>query len=76
MGSVLSILCRKSTLYVIVLSPLDCRLDERPEQSDARTDGRVVGFEGVRLPRLLALVHELHHQHTELIALREDWPGG
>ena len=69
---------KKSTLYVIVLllSPLDCSLDERPEQSDARTDGRVVVVEGVRLPRLLALVHELHHQHTELIALREDRPGG
>ena len=75
-GSVLSILCRKSTLYVILLSPLDCCLDERLEQSDARTDGRVVVFEGIKLPRLLALVHELHHRHTELIALREDWPEG
>ena len=56
-------------MYVIVflLSPLDCSLDERPELSDARTEGRVVSVEGVRLPRLLALVHELHHQHTELI---------
>ena len=51
-----------------MVSPLDCCLDERPEQSDVRTDGRVVVVEGVKLPRLFALVHELHHQHTELIA--------
>ena len=53
---------------MLLLSPLDCSLDERPEQSHVRTDVRVVVVEGVKLPRLLALVHELHHQHTELIA--------
>ena len=74
MGSVLSILCKmqnakKDVMHLQMVSPLDCSLDERPEQSDVGTDVRVVVVEGVRLPSLLALVHELHHQHTELIAL-------